>query len=311
MIAPVLAPVPVTVIGGYLGAGKTTLVNHLLRNANGLRLAILVNEFGALPIDEDLIEAEGDDIISIAGGCVCCSFGSDLTGALMDMAKLDPRPDHLLIESSGVAIPSAIAGSVSLLSEYSIDGTVIVADAETVQQSGRDRYMGDTVLRQLGDANIIILNKADLVGNDTFAQTKAWLAQQSPSVRIVAACHGAVPAETVLGNFPNQHITLGPHHDTSNMDMLTLPIGSAMDANALAAYLAADELGLIRAKGFVTTQDGQKALIQVVGNRWDISAAPQDKPDGIVCLGFKDVMGKHAISADQFAVTSLPSSSSL
>ena len=99
------AALPVTVIGGYLGAGKTTLVNHLLRHAEGRRLAVLVNEFGELPIDADLIEAEGDDLISISGGCVCCSFGSDLTAALLRLAALEPRPDHVVIEASGVAIP--------------------------------------------------------------------------------------------------------------------------------------------------------------------------------------------------------------
>jgi len=90
---------PVTVIGGYLGAGKTTLINHLLRTANGMRLAVLVNEFGALSIDEDLIEAEQDDIISIAGGCICCSFGDDLSAALMDICAFKPPPDHILIEA--------------------------------------------------------------------------------------------------------------------------------------------------------------------------------------------------------------------
>ena len=87
-----MSTLPVTVIGGYLGAGKTTLVNQLLRNANGQRLAILVNEFGALPIDEDLIEAESDDLISIAGGCICCTFGSDLSEAMMALVLVD----HLL-----------------------------------------------------------------------------------------------------------------------------------------------------------------------------------------------------------------------
>ena len=82
--------IPVTVIGGYLGAGKTTLVNHLLRAADGLRLAVLVNEFGSLAIDEDLILARDDNLISLAGGCVCCSFGSDLMTALMDLQQMQP-----------------------------------------------------------------------------------------------------------------------------------------------------------------------------------------------------------------------------
>ena len=82
--------VPVTVIGGYLGAGKTTMVNQLLRHAEGRRIAILVNEFGDLPIDEDLIEAEGEDMIAISGGCICCSFGSDLTAALIKLSELTP-----------------------------------------------------------------------------------------------------------------------------------------------------------------------------------------------------------------------------
>ena len=82
---------PVTVIGGYLGAGKTTLVNHLLRNADGLRIAVLVNEFGTLPIDADLIEAQDDNVIAIAGGCVCCSYGNDLVMAMIELARMEPR----------------------------------------------------------------------------------------------------------------------------------------------------------------------------------------------------------------------------
>ena len=113
--AKVPAAVPVTVIGGYLGAGKTTLINHLLRTANGVRLAVLVNEFGALSIDEDLMEAEDGNIISIPGGCICCSFGDDLSAALMDICAFKPPPDHILIEASGVAIPAVIDNSLTVL----------------------------------------------------------------------------------------------------------------------------------------------------------------------------------------------------
>ncbi|MFT7593796.1 MAG: G3E family GTPase [Paracoccaceae bacterium] len=290
-------PLPVTVIGGYLGAGKTTLVNHLLRHANGVRLAVLVNEFGELAIDEDLIEAEDDSLISIAGGCVCCSFGSDLTGALLDLAKMDPKPDHLLIEASGVAIPSAIVGSVSLLDGFRVDGVVILADAETVRRSAVDKYMGDTVTRQISDANIIILNKTDLVDATSLADSRHWLGQQNVGLRIIQASHGVVPPEVVLDSFLVPAVAPGPHHDTANLEMMTLKLQGPTDVEKLAKQLADDTLGIIRAKGFATSLTGQKTLIQVVGNRWTTSIAPASMADGIVCLGFKDVLSKAGLWA--------------
>lgn len=288
-------PLPVTVIGGYLGSGKTTLVNHLLRHADGMRLAVLVNEFGELPIDEDLIEAEDDTLISIAGGCVCCSFGSDLTGALLDMARMQPRPDHLLIESSGVAIPSAIVGSVSLLDGFRADGIVILADGENLRRSAADKYMGDTVLRQIADANIIILNKADLVSAAALADTRAWLAGHKPDVRIIETTQGTVPPGAVLDSFLTPNAAPGPHHDTANLEMLTLALSGPIDVDQLATALTRDDMGIIRAKGFVTARSGQKTLIQVVGTRCQISDAPADKEDGVVCLGIKGVLSCDAL----------------
>ena len=201
---------PVTIIGGYLGSGKTTLVNHLLRNANGLRLAVLVNEFGELSIDEDLIEAEGDDIISIAGGCICCSFGNDLTAALIELVKLNPCPDHILIEASGVAIPGSIVSSISLLDEFSCDGIVVLADAETIRNGVQDKYMGDTIARQLSDADIIVLNKSDLVETDVFKSTKHWLSVQYDQASVVETVHGKVPPEVILASFLRHYHTPGP-----------------------------------------------------------------------------------------------------
>jgi G3E family GTPase len=289
-------PLPVTVIGGYLGSGKTTMVNHLLRNANGLRLAVLVNEFGELAIDEDLIEAEDDDIISIAGGCVCCSFGSDLTGALMELAKLVPQPDHVLIESSGVAIPSAIVGSVSLLDGFRTDGIVIVADAETVQSSAGDKYMSDTVLRQIADANIIVLNKTDLVSEVNLSETKQWLGLQNGGARLVEAIHSIVPPSAILDSFLVQKTVSSPHFETSNLELMTINFEKPVDAKKLAIKLADDDLGLIRAKGFVISIKGQNTLIQVVGRRWETSLAPDSKLSGIVCLGFKTMISKQDIA---------------
>lgn len=271
------------------------MVNHLLRNANGLRLAVLVNEFGELAIDEDLIEAQDDDIISIAGGCVCCSFGSDLTGALMELARLDPQPDHVLIESSGVAIPSAIAGSVSLLEGFRTDGIVIVADVETVQSSASHKYMGDTVLRQITDANIIVLNKTDLVGEAHLSETKQWLGKRNGGARVIETTHSIVPPAAILDCFLVQKTSAALHFEASNLEMMTINFEEPVDAEELAEKLADDNLGLIRAKGFVTSLTGEKALIQVVGRRWNTSQAPDNKLSGIVCLGFKGVISKQDI----------------
>lgn len=284
--------IPVTVIGGYLGSGKTTLVNHLLRQANGLRIAVLVNEFGELPIDEDLIEAQDDDIISIAGGCVCCSFGSDLTGALLDMTKLDPAPDHLLIESSGVAIPSAIVGSVSLLQGFRVDGIVTLADAETLHQSAHDKYMGDTVIRQVTDANIIVLNKTDLVDASALAKTKTWAQAQNGQAKIISCVQSIVPPQAVLESFLTHSKTNQRAHDTGNLEMATLHFDHRVDIDTLVQELTAETAGVIRAKGFVTALNGQKTLIQIVGNRCVTTPAQLDKTDGLVCLGFKGVFSK-------------------
>ena len=171
------SPIPATVIGGYLGAGKTTLVNHLLRTANGLRLAVLVNEFGALPIDDDLIIAREDNLISLAGGCVC-SFGSDLMAALMDLSQISPPPERVLIEASGVAMPGAIAASVDLLTAYAVDGVLVLADSETVRTRADDLFMGDTIRRQLGEADLILLSKCDVPAAPTWPPPRhGWRAK--------------------------------------------------------------------------------------------------------------------------------------
>ena len=120
-----------------------------MRNANGRKLAVLVNEFGELPIDADLIEADDGDMISIAGGCICCSYGSDLVGALMELPERMPNMDGMLIEASGVALPGGIVSALSLLPDYDRASVFVLADAETVRERGEDKYLADTVIRQL------------------------------------------------------------------------------------------------------------------------------------------------------------------
>ena len=279
---------PVTIIGGYLGAGKTTLVNHLLRTANGRKLAILVNEFGALPIDEDLIEAQGDDLISIAGGCICCSFGSDLSAALMDIAKLPVRPDQVVIECSGVAIPSAIAASVSLLNGFAPDGTVVLVDAETIREAARDEYIGDTITRQLADADLVVLNKTDLVDDNEVTALEAWLSDTAPRAKTLNATHGKAPLEMVLGldAAPNKSIQQG--HADGLFASIALPCSTPLEGDTLAKTLTTPKLHITRAKGFFEQHvTSERKALHIVGKRWEITDAPQNAPLGIVCIGLK------------------------
>lgn len=287
---------PVTIIGGYLGAGKTTLVNHMLRNADGLRLAVLVNEFGELPIDEDLIEAKDDAMISIAGGCVCCSYGNDLTLAMLDLAKMEPGPDHVLIEASGVALPGAIAASISLLSGFQIDGTVVLADAETIQQQAKAAYIGDTIERQLNDADLVVLSKADLVDDSHRSETTAWIKQEFGGVEVVPATHGAVPRDVLLQVSATPATGSDKHaHQAGHFSSVSITPAGPLDAESLARRLASADLALARAKGFVEDLADGIVAIQVVGRRWDVVPAPPGAKPSLVAIGLRETFDSEAV----------------
>ncbi|MDX1377138.1 MAG: GTP-binding protein, partial [Burkholderiales bacterium] len=192
MGAPRETPLGVTVIGGYLGAGKTTLVNHLLRHAGGRRLAVLVNDFGDLPIDADLIEADTGGVLSLAGGCICCSFGNDLMAALATLPARRPPPEHVLIEASGVALPGTVAASLALLADVALDAVVVLADAQGVRARAADRYLADTIERQLRAADIVVLNKVDLVDPAERAALRDWLGAAAPGARVLDAVRAAL-----------------------------------------------------------------------------------------------------------------------
>jgi G3E family GTPase len=296
--------IPVTLIGGYLGAGKTTLVNHLLRNAGGRRLAVLVNEFGELPIDADLIVAREGNLISISGGCICCSFGSDLLSALIDLKGRADAIDHLLIETSGVALPGSIAQSLSLLPDLALDGVIVVADAETIEARARDRYMGDTVQAQLAHADIILLNKIDLVSRQQLSGISRWLAETAPRARVVPARNAEIPLDIVLGQAPRRPSDNGlaspsGHHHTADYKTLSLEIDAPCDPERLANSLASADAGLLRAKGFVRQLDGTFATLHVVGQRAVVEPAPAwiGGPARLVCIGLADRIDASAIQA--------------
>lgn len=299
-------PVPVTVVGGYLGAGKTTLVNALLRQANGLRLAVLVNDFGALPIDADLIEAQEGNVVSIAGGCVCCSYGSDLIAALMQLATLSPRVDHVLIETSGVALPGQVASALTLLSGFALDAVVTLVDAGNVRAQAADVYLADTITRQLADAHLVILNKCDLVDAGLQAELEAWIAAQALQAGLVTARQGAVPLAIVLGRrlarhgAPHGHAHRLGHAHGGDYVSQVLDVREVRDVTALAAALQTPELGLLRAKGIVRGPDGAAYVVQLAGRHTSITPARADQvPKGLVIIG---LAGRADLAAAERAV---------
>ena len=192
-------PLSTIVLGGYLGAGKTTLLDHLLRHAQGRRIAVMVNDFGAIGIDADLIESTDGEVMSLAGGCICCSVGSDLVAALMALAQRVPPPDLVLIETSGVALPGSVARGARLAPGIEIDAVVVLVDAETIRIRANDRHVGDTVVRQLGEADLLVLNKIDLVDAPALGATHHWLAGIALHARIIESVEARVPAELILG----------------------------------------------------------------------------------------------------------------
>lgn len=275
----------VSVIGGYLGAGKTTLVNHLLRHANGTRIAVLVNEFGALPIDADLIEAQDETLISIAGGCVCCSYGNDLVQAMLDLGKLEVTPDHILIESSGVALPGAIAASISLIEGMQIDGVVVLCDVETILDQRHDPYIGDTIERQLAEADLLVLNKADLLSEAGQAEVLNSVEGMVPQASVILASGAKVPTAVVLQDY-RRHADVAPpssHQHGPSFESDVFAFDAPCDAHLIAEALAHPDAHLVRAKGFVPTSQGLRA-VQVVGRRWSVTDAPDGVSAGLVAI---------------------------
>ena len=320
-------PLPVVVIGGYLGAGKTTLINHLLRHADGARVAVLVNDFGSINIDADLIAgtaSSGDastssQVLALSGGCLCCSFGDDLVGTLTTLQQRCPPPDVVLIELSGVALPTSVVRTARLALGVDVVGTLVLADAEHIRRQATDRYVGSTVQQQLQGADWVLLNKTDLVTAAASADTQTWLRYKAPQARHLACAASDVPADWVLGwrlaaspaqrgpaagavRFaprPLRPATRG-HAQPFASASLRLPPGTRL--RALGEVLVHPAAAVLRAKGLLADAAGQTWLLQVAGNRWAVTAAapllqPFTQTGLLVAIGLRGQMQPAALQA--------------
>jgi len=193
-------PIPVTILTGFLGAGKTSLLNHILHADHGLRVAVLVNDFGAINIDTQLVVGVEGETVSLANGCICCTIRDDLMVALLKLMARPDRPEYILIETSGVSDPAAVALTFlmpQLRPLIHVDSILTVIDAEQVR--GLEGQNAVLALYQIGAADIVIINKVDLVSADELQAVRDWVRQISPQARLLETTHGRAPLELILG----------------------------------------------------------------------------------------------------------------
>lgn len=298
------AAIPVTVIGGFLGAGKTTLVNHILGGDHGLKVAVMVNDFGAINIDAALITSKEGDLYSLSNGCVCCGMNQGLVEQLEELLAARADIDHIVIEASGVADPARIMDTVRyarFAGRMRADAIVVVVDA-----AGFDDAITAApglAEAQVGSADLLILNKTDLVTREVL---DGWRTRWTyPDTRIVETQNTRVPFDLL---FAGEMLPRGvastfaatPVHEQA--ESATWRHDGPIDAKRLHGVLAALPTGIYRAKGFLKAGDGRLFAVHVVGSRVSFEAVAR-APEGfgeaslLVLIGFGQNLPFEAVLA--------------
>lgn len=301
--------VPVTVVAGYLGAGKTTMINELLAHDHGRRLAVLVNDFGAVNIDAALIADHDGQTISLKNGCVCCSIADELGDALDRVLALEPAPDQIVIEASGVADPANVAAYGQGWPGCRLDAVVVLADAETVQARSRDQFVGELVVRQLRRADIVIATKCDLVTEAGLAAAVDWLAETAPGAPILTRRAGRLEPELLLETAqpadrpPRQPPHAGNGPAEAAFDSAVVEVDGTLDRDRVEAALRDWPESVLRVKG-VLRLDGPAGGLHVVhgiGRRWSIEPAPAGLDSShtgkLVVIGLPGTLHNHDLTA--------------
>jgi cobalamin biosynthesis protein CobW len=330
-----LARVPCTIVTGFLGAGKTTLIRHVLQNVDGRRLAVIVNEFGDVGIDGEILKGCGDaacpeeNIVELANGCLCCTVADEFVPALDAILRRTPVVEHIVIETSGLALPKPLVQAFhwpAIKSRVTVDGVVAVVDGAALAQ-GRVAADLDALARQraadaaldhddpieevfddqIACADLVIINKRDLL--DAVGVDLAVSAVRSAlprAVRVVTAADGKVDPAALLGlgvgteddiaNRRTRH-DLEPEHDHDDFDSFVVALPEVAEPAALAARVAAiAEAGtVLRVKGFAAVAGKpMRLLLQAVGPRvthqYDRRWQPGEPREGhLVVIGLKGI----------------------
>lgn len=271
-------PVPILLVTGFLGAGKTTVVNHLLAHAEGRRIAAVVNDFGAINIDAELISGASDGVVSLSNGCICCSLEGDLLRTLSSLLRRDPKPDYIVIETSGVADPSDIVRNLMdplILREAPLETVLCVMDAAAPASA-----VDDALQRaQLRVADIVALSKLDLADKGAGARMReAIRAQRVPAV-VVDARHGEIPSALL---FPASDRAPGPREPgpkrpaEERFETLSWTSDRQLSLPRLQQAIGRLAPKLARAKGLfeAAEQPGRQMVFQFAGGR--ATLAPGD-----------------------------------
>jgi cobalamin biosynthesis protein CobW len=303
-----LAKVPVTIVTGFLGAGKTTLISHLIRNARGRRLAVVVNEFGTLGVDGDILkgcaipDCPAENVVELANGCICCTVADDFIPTVEHLLALDPRPDHILIETSGLALPKPLLKAFdwpAIRSRITVDGVIALADAEAVA-AGRfapdvaaleaqraadpgidhETPLSEVFEDQIACADMVLLTKGDLAGPDGLAAARAVIAAEAPRpVPVVELVDGVIDPAVILGldAAAEDDIAARPsHHDGEeehehdDFDSLVHHGDEIDDPATLVAHIEAlaRDHDILRVKGYAAVRGKpMRLLVQAVGAR--------------------------------------------
>jgi len=264
-------PLPLTILTGFLGTGKTTLVNRLLEHAEGRRILVLVNDFGAINIDEKLIADRTAGTLTLSNGCACCSLAGDLARKLRDITSGEVRPDVIVLEASGLSDPHGLAQVAATNAQIRIDGIVTVLDAEAVRAQYDAPATAELVRQQLAGADLLVLNKLDLLAPAQQQATRDWLDGIVQGRPVVPAVRADVPTSLLLDIGRTEPVApAGPADHLQYFESVSVQCTGRLDRARVRTLLTDLHPSVVRVKGLLAlADDAQKQTVfQRVGKRW-------------------------------------------